>query len=158
MKPMILDEQALLAKLRKIEALHAGATTAGERDAAANAMRTIQERLRLVEKEEPAVEYKFTLGDAWSRKLFLALARRYGLRPYRRSGQRTTTVLVRVPRRFVQETLWPEFVELESALREALDRASDEVIAQVFEQRAAESELQDDPTPRPEQATGGRPR
>lgn len=52
---MILDEKALLEKLRRIEALHAGATTPGERDAAANAMRTIQQRLKLVEQEQPPV-------------------------------------------------------------------------------------------------------
>ena len=36
---MMLDQKALIEKLRRIEALHAGATTPGERDAAANAMR-----------------------------------------------------------------------------------------------------------------------
>ena len=60
---MIFDEKALLEKLRRIEALHAGATTPGERDAAANAMRSIQMRLKLAEKERPPVEYKFTMGD-----------------------------------------------------------------------------------------------
>src|SRR5512138_501765 len=107
---MILDEKALLEKLRRIEALHAGATTPGERDAAANAMRVIQLRLKLVEQEQPPVEYKFTLGDNWSRKLFMALARRYGLKPYRYRRQRHTTVMLRVPERFVRDTLWPEFV------------------------------------------------
>jgi hypothetical protein len=34
---MILEDKALLEKLRRIGALHAGATTPGERDAAANA-------------------------------------------------------------------------------------------------------------------------
>ena len=42
---MNLDVNALLDKLRRIEALHAGATTPGERDAAANAIRHIQQRL-----------------------------------------------------------------------------------------------------------------
>jgi len=83
----------VLEKLRRIEALHAGATTPGERDAAANAIRHIQQRLALAEKEEPPVEYKFTLADQWSRKLFIALARRYGLKPFRyreRSGFKST--------------------------------------------------------------------
>jgi hypothetical protein len=52
---MILDEKALFEKLRRIEALHVGATTPGERDAAANAIRRIQERLKLAEKEDPPV-------------------------------------------------------------------------------------------------------
>lgn len=141
---MILDEKALLEKLRRIEALHAGATTPGERDAAANAMRTIQLRLKLVEKEQPAVEYKFTMGDHWSRKLFVALVRRYGLKPYRYSRQRYTTVMVRVPKRFVDETLWPEFAELDRVLRETLERATDQVVSQVFEQETSEAEVRED--------------
>jgi hypothetical protein len=141
---MILDEKALLEKLRRIEALHAGATTPGERDAAANAMRTIQLRLQLVEKEQPPVEYKFSLGDHWSRRLFTALARRYGLKPYRYSGQRYTTVMVRVPKRFVDDTLWPEFVELDRVLRETLERATEQVLRQVFEQETSEAEVRED--------------
>jgi hypothetical protein len=141
---MIIDEKALLEKLRRIEALHARATTPGERDAAANAMRSIQTRLRQVEKEHPPVEYKFTLGDNWSRKLFMALARRYGLKPYRYRGQRYTTVMVRVPKSFVDDTLWPEFVELDRALRDALERSTDAMIKQVFEQESSEAEVRDD--------------
>jgi hypothetical protein len=29
------------------------------------------------------VEYQFSLADAWSRKVFVALLRRYDLEPYR---------------------------------------------------------------------------
>jgi hypothetical protein len=141
---VILDEKALLEKLRRIEALHAGATTPGERDAAANAMRTIQLRLKLVEKEQPAIEFKFTMGDHWSRRLFMALARRYGLKPYRYRGQRHTTVMLRVPRRFVDETLWPEFIELDSVLRETLERATEQVLRSVFEQESSEAEVRDE--------------
>jgi hypothetical protein len=141
---MILDSKALLEKLRRIEALFAGATTPGERDAAANAAAHIQERLRAAEKADPPVEYKFALGDPWSRKLFLALARRYGLKPYRHRGQRYTTVMLRVPDRFVKQTLWPEVSELDAALRESLDRATDQVISQVFQQEAAEAEVRDE--------------
>jgi hypothetical protein len=142
---VILDEKALFEKLRRIEALHAGATTPGERDAAANAIRHIQERLKLAEKEDPPVEYKFTLGDGWSRKLFMALARRYGLKPFRYRRQRYTTVMVRVPKRFVDATLWPEYRELDQVLRETLDRATDRVLSQVFQQDVAEAEVRDEP-------------
>ena len=142
---MILDETALFEKLRRIEALHAGATTSGERAAAANAIRRIQERLKLAEKDDPPVEYKFTLGDGWSRKLFMALARRYGLKPFRYRGQRYTTVMVRVPKRFVDATLWPEYQELDRVLRDTLDRATDRVLSQVFQQDVTEAEVRDEP-------------
>ena len=142
---MILDEKALYEKLRRIEALHAGATTPGERDAAANAIRHIRERLERMEKEDPPIEYKFTLADGWSRKLFMALARRYGLKPFRYRRQRYTTVMVRVSKGFVDGTLWPEFVELDRVLRETLDRATERVLGQVFEQDVAEAEVRDEP-------------
>jgi flavin-binding protein dodecin len=140
-----LDLKTLFEKMRRIEALHAGATTPGERDAAANAIKRMRERMKTLETEDPPVEYKFALGDSWSRKLFLAIVRRYGLKPYRHRGQRYTTVMVRVSKRFVDRTLWPEFVELDAALREALDRATDDVIAKVFEQQASEAEVRDGP-------------
>jgi hypothetical protein len=141
---MILDDKALLEKLRRIEALHAGATTTGERDAAANAIRHIQQRLALAEKEAPPLEYKFTLADQWSRKLFMALARRYGLKPFRYSRQRHTTIMLRVPKRFVDETLWPEYLELSNALQETLARATDQVLKAVFEQETTEAEIRDE--------------
>jgi len=37
---------------------------------------------------------KFTLGDGWHLRLFLALCQRYGLKPIRRHGQRRTTVML----------------------------------------------------------------
>ena len=63
------DEPRLLEKLRAIEALFAGATTDGERAAAAEARSRIQLRLRSLEVSDPPVEYRFALGDGWSRKL-----------------------------------------------------------------------------------------
>lgn len=73
-----MDEAKLLEKLRAIEALFAGATTPGERAAAADARARIQLRLDKMAEEAPPVEYRFTLADGWSRKLFMALCRRYG--------------------------------------------------------------------------------
>ena len=80
---MMSDEVKLLEKLLRIEALHAGAATAGERSAAAEAKRRILERLTELRQSDPPVEYRFGLDNVWSRRLFLALLRRYGLRPYR---------------------------------------------------------------------------
>ena len=127
----IVDEAALIAKLAKIEALFAGAATEGERAAAAGARERILERLREVEKADPPVEYKFTLADAWSHRLLLALLRRYGLKPYRYRGQRRTTIMVRVAKRFVGETLWPEFQQLSATLQTYLDEVTTRVVGAV---------------------------
>src|SRR5688572_16980437 len=116
-----MDEAKLLETLRRIEALFAGATTPGERDAAGAARDRIRARLKAVSKDDPPIEYRFSMPDGWSRKVFLALLRRYGLEPYRYPGQRHTTVMVRVSTRFVDETLWPEYKQLAETLRHHLD-------------------------------------
>ncbi len=112
-----MNEQKLIEKLRLIEALFSGATTKGEKIAAELARERILDRLRLMEKEEPSVEYRFSMTDMWSRKVFVALLRRYRIKPYRYSRQRYTTVMARVSERFVDETLWPEFQEISDTLR-----------------------------------------
>jgi hypothetical protein len=137
---MMNDEATLLEKLRRIEALHAGAATAGERTAAAEAKQRILGRLAQQRQADPPVEYKFSLGNGWSRRLFLALLRRYGLRPYRYPRQRVNTVMVRVPRSFAGTTLWPEFVALDEALREHLDLVAERVISEAIAVDTSEAE------------------
>lgn len=51
-----MDEAKLREKLARIEALFAGATTDGERVAAAEARRRIQLRLQAVEQNDPPIE------------------------------------------------------------------------------------------------------
>jgi len=126
----MMDEEKLIEKLRLIEALHAGALTDGEREAAANALERIRERLKTVSRTEPPVEYKFTLGDIWSRKLMAALLRRYGIKPYRYKRQRRTTIMARVPASFVGETLWPEFQKLNETLMAYLNDVTERVISE----------------------------
>lgn len=140
-----MREQDLLDKLAKIERLYAGATTPGEKEAAADAIARIKRRLGETAKVDHPVEYKFTLTDDWSKKLFLALLRRYDLRPYRRKRQRRNTVMVRVPRSFVDQTLWPEFLELSEVLRTYLDDVTQRVIARaIHADEGDEDELDDE--------------
>ena len=134
-------EPELLDKLKKIERLYAGATTPGEKDAAADAIARIKRRLAEIAKTEQAVEYKFSLTDAWSKKLFIALLRRYSINPYRYSRQRRHTVMARVPRSFVNETLWPEFIELSKVLKSYLDEMTDRVISEGVHADQAEEDV-----------------
>jgi hypothetical protein len=136
-----MEEQKLIEKLQRIEALFAGATTKGEKVAAANALERIRERLKDAQKLDPPVEYKFTLTDMWSKKLFLALLRRYGIQPYRYYRQKHTTVMARVPVSFVKETLWPEFQELNDTLRSYLDEVTNRVITTGIYADSSEAEV-----------------
>jgi hypothetical protein len=123
-----ITEQQLREKLRKITALFEGAATAGERQAAAAAIQRIRQALNASVKTEPLPEIKFSMADQWQRRLFSALCRRYGLEPYRYKGQRYNTLIVRAPRSFVDRTLWPEYMELQSALHEYLREATERII------------------------------
>lgn len=140
----ILDERTLIEKLRRIEALFAGATTRGERDAAAEARERIQQRLAARERTDAPREYRFSLPDPWTRKLFIALLRRYGIRPYRYKRQRAATVMARVPESFVDDTLWPEFQELASTLMQYLAEMTDRVIREGIDGDASDADVVED--------------
>lgn len=75
------------------------------------------------------------MADTWSRKVFVALLRRYNIQPYRYYRQRRTTVMARMPRRFMEETLWPEFQASAQTLREYLSDI------QVLEGDSSEAEV-----------------
>jgi hypothetical protein len=135
----VLNDIHLREKLRKIEALFAGAGTAGERSAAEAALHRIRAKLDELGKKETATEMQFSMPDNWSRSLFLALCRRYGLKPYRRYRQRYTTVLVSAPRRFIDEVLWPEFKELNAELQKYLHEVTLRVIREEVHADASEA-------------------
>jgi tRNA nucleotidyltransferase (CCA-adding enzyme) len=121
-------EQELREKLRKISRLFEGATTEGERRAAAAATERVKKALAAAAQTDRPVETRFTLSDLWHRRLFTALCRRYRLEPYRYRGQRHTTVVVRAPRSFVDKILWPEYLQLKDALDEYLNEATERII------------------------------
>lgn len=79
------------------------------------------------------------MPNQWSRRLFVTLCRRYGLKPYRYRRQRLTTVVLRVPRGFVDQVLWPEFSELNQALRAYLEEVTLRVIRDEVHADASEA-------------------
>lgn len=134
------DEDALIAKLRKIEALFARPGSDGERVAAGRARDRILERLRILERTERPIEYRLALPDRWSRALLAALLRRYGLTPYRYRGQRRTTIMVRATRTFMEDTLWPEFQQAAAVLDQYLDEVTQSVISKALSNDLSEVE------------------
>lgn len=132
-------EGTLIEKLRKLEALHAGTRVDGEREAARLAAERIRERLAELRGRETETVLAYRLPDPWARKLFIALCRRYGLTPYRKHGQRQTTVLVRAPRTFHDRTLWPEFQALSAELEASLQELTDRVIREAINDDVSEA-------------------
>lgn len=139
------EANKLLETLRRIEKLHARTDVAGERDASAVALAAIRARLAQLEQSDPPVEYKFKVADSWSQRLLIALLRRYGIEPYRYRGQRYTTVMARVSRSFVDNTLWPEFSELCGVLRNYLSEVTERVIREAIHSDSSEAAERTEP-------------
>ncbi len=131
-------EGSLVERLRKLEALHAGTKFDGEREAARRAAEKIRARLAELRGHEKDEVYRYSLPDPWERKLFLALCRRYGLKPYREPGRRYSTVLVRAPESFHQ-TLWPEFRALREELNAELEKLTERVIREAIDEDVSEA-------------------
>jgi len=138
-------EQALREKLRKIEALFAGAATEGERVAAGAAADRIRERLDRAAGREKEIEVKFSISDVWSRQLFVALCRRYSLHPFRYRRMHRQTIIIRAPKSFVEQVLWPEFEELSAALTAYLSEITERVIREEVHGETGEADEVDQP-------------
>ncbi len=133
-------ETQLREKLHKIEALFAGAGTAGERLAAGAALERVKARLAELGQRDSAIEVQYSMPDQWSRQLFMALCRRYGLKPFRYRRQRHNTVMLRVPQGFSESVLWPEFTQLNQALRTYLNEVTLRVIHEEIHSDASEAQ------------------
>jgi hypothetical protein len=138
-------EQALREKLRKIEALFAGAATQGERVAAGAAAERIRDRLGLAAGKEKGIEMTFSISDVWSRQLFVALSRRYGIRPFRYRRMHRQSIIIRAPKSFVEKVLWPEFDELSAALTTYLSEITEKVIREEVHGETGEADEVDEP-------------
>jgi len=122
-----MTREEIIDKIRKVEALFAGSGVAGEVGAAAEALERLKARLDQAPEEK--IEFKVSLPDPWKRQLFLALARRHGLIPYRLARQRRTTVMVRDSPSHMDQILWPEFEELSKILHSYLDEVTHDIIS-----------------------------
>jgi hypothetical protein len=137
-------EGTLVEKLRKLEALHAGTSVDGEREAARRAAERIRARLAEERAREKDMVMVYRLPDPWTRQLFVALCRRYGLEPYRERGQRYTTVKVRAPESFQNKTLWPEFQALSQELSTHLSELTTRVIREAIHADVGEAKESDE--------------
>ena len=125
----MLDDEALRAKLAKVEALFRRAGSAGERAAAGAAMERLQGRLPgSGRNREPEVELQFSLPDTWSVSLFVAVCRRHGLRPFRYKRQRRTTVMVRTRERAFNRVVWLEYSRLQTELEDYFEDVTNHLI------------------------------
>ncbi|TVQ95821.1 MAG: hypothetical protein EA398_16910 [Deltaproteobacteria bacterium] len=139
------DLERILDKLRKIEALYRGATTEGERAAAASSAERLREKAGRLEAELET-EWQFSMPDGWNRDLFVAICRKHGVRPFRYRRQRRTTVMCRATKSMIDGTIWPEYLAFSDVLQRYLHGITRRVISDVLGQSGAE-EAEEDPPP-----------
>lgn len=129
----MVDDEELRAKLAKVEALFRRAGSEGERAAAGAAMDRLHGRLAgSAGKEEPEVELQFSLPDAWSVSLFVAVCRKHGIRPYRYRRQRRTSVVVSAREREFNRVVWPEYSRLQTELESYFEDVTDHLVSRVM--------------------------
>lgn len=113
-------------KIRKIEALIAGAKSDGERQSAEFAKQRLQEKIIA----QP-LEYTVRLHSLWEKRLFVAICSKHGLHTYRYARQKYTTAMVRVSKPFMDLVLWPEYNKYASILHKLTEEISTDLISKI---------------------------
>jgi hypothetical protein len=124
-----MNDAQIRERLAKIKALFAGATTEGERNAAEAALRRIELKMQRAKGATVEREYQFSL-NAWSMRLFIALCRSKGIKPYRYPRMRRTSICFKGEDAFVKLELWPEFQQMDEVLTQYLNELADHIIAE----------------------------
>lgn len=84
------------------------------------------------EIDEEIIEMKFSLRDIYNKKLFIALARKHGYKPYRYPKQKHTTVILKGKRSFLDKVLWPQYVSLSQDLGFFLEQVTNELVRKLL--------------------------
>ncbi len=121
-----MTREDLIEKIRKVEALFSGTDSAGEKQAAGDALARLKAQLGAA--PEPETEFKVSIDDPWKRQLFIALCRRNGIQPFRKYRQRRSTVMLCTSPSMLNRILWPQFLELSDLLHSYLDEATRDII------------------------------
>lgn len=117
----------LVDKIQKIQALIDRASSEGERQAAELAKQRLHDRI----KENP-IEYKVTSHSKWEKRLFGAVCKKNGFKPYRYSRQKYTTTMVRVSKSVMDDVLWPEYTKYTALLREMVDEIATDLVDRIY--------------------------
>ena len=72
--------------------------------------------------------------------LFIALCRRYGVKPFRYNRMHRQTVMIRAPASFVRTMLWPEFEDLSHALTAHLNEITEKIIREEVHEATQDAE------------------
>ncbi len=80
--------------------------------------------------EKAAVQ--LSLPDVWSVRLFVAVCRKHGVRPFRYRRQRRATVMARIGQGLLERVLWPDFERLHDELESYFEDVTDHLIEEAL--------------------------
>lgn len=123
----------LLDRIKKIEALIAGAATTGEKNAAESAKERILAKYPELEILKNPVEFQLSTSSRWNKKLLIAICRKYGVKPFRYHRQKHTTVMINVNEDFLNKVLWKEYEEYSKLLNELVDEITNDLIGKIYQ-------------------------
>jgi hypothetical protein len=126
-------ESSIIEKIKKIEALIAGATTDGEKQAAISAKHRILDKYPEIEVQQNQREYRLLTQGEWHKKLLLALCAKYGVKAYRYPRQKHTTVTVKINPEFLNKVLWKEYLDYSAHLALLIDEITTDLINKIHE-------------------------
>ncbi len=136
-----MNDAQIRERLAKIKALFAGATTAGERNAAEAALARIEIKMQRAKGPVPEQEYRFSLSNPWSLRLFPARCRSKGMKPYRPARARRTTVRVKGQPGVIKRERWPGFQHMDEVLSQYLGELADHIIAECINPDRSDAEM-----------------
>jgi len=128
----------LLDKLQKIQALIDRASSEGERQAAELAKQRLHDRLH-EDRNARIIEYRVTSHSKWEKKLFTAVCKKNGFKPYRYARQKYTTTMVRASKSIMDEVLWPQYKKYTDLLREMVDTIALDLIDKIYTDNSEET-------------------
>ena len=132
---------SILNKIAKIEALIERAGSEGERVAALLAKDRILAKMAR-DKEHLPVEYKFSFGSQWQKRLFKALCDKHGFESYRYYRERYTTSHVKISKAIVDGVLWPEYLRWSNVLQELVEEVMQDIIGKIHRSDTEETVIQ----------------
>jgi hypothetical protein len=137
----MLSELGLIDKLQKIEALYRGATIAGEKVAAEQALNNIKGRLATYLDEERETEWTLRVSNYFEKRVLKAILAKHGLSSYRYHGQRHTTLKVMTTDTMINKIIWPQYAEMSDVLKSYFDEVTDDVIKKAMGHVETEDEV-----------------
>ena len=99
------------------------------------ARRRAAETITRIKSGEERVEkaaVRLSLPDVWSVRLFVAVCRKHGVRPFRYRRQRRATVMARIGQGLLVRVLWPDFERLHDELESYFEDVTDHLIEEAL--------------------------